>query len=234
MKKVLNISVFIAALILSTGSIIGQSAEKETRNASGFTEIGFGISGNLSVKIGSEFSITLEGDRKYLSEIETVVKNGKLVIKIDNYRLFNNEKANVYITLPELKGLSVSGSGVAQIESNIKNEVLDLDVSGSGKIITTEVAAGELNSSISGSGNIILKGSGEIGKGDISISGSGNYSGESARFKSLEVEISGSGTCMCNVTESLSASISGSGNVNYLGNPKVNARVSGSGHVKSR
>ena len=228
------LSVFVAALILATGNLIGQSAEKETRNVSEFTEIGFGIAGNLYVKTGPEYSVVLEGDRKYLSEIETVVRNGKLVIRIDSYRLFNNERANVYITLPELKGLGVSGSGMAQIESAIKNDALELNVSGSGKIIVPEVVTGELNCSISGSGNIVLKNGGDIGKGDISISGSGNYSGELARFKNLRVEISGSGSCTCNVTESLSASVSGSGNVHYTGDPKINARVSGSGHVRSK
>jgi len=230
----MQLSVFFAVLILATGNLIGQSTEKETRNVSGFTEIGFGIAGNLYVKTGPQYSVVLEGDRDYLSEIETVVKNGKLVIRIKNYRLFNNEKANVYITLPELKALGVSGSGVAQIENALKNEVLGLNVSGSGKIVVPDVVTDELNCSISGSGNIVLKGSGDVGKGDISISGSGYYSGETARFKNLRVGISGSGNCTCNVTESLSASISGSGSVYYTGNPKVDARVSGSGHVRSK
>jgi hypothetical protein len=234
MKRVMQLSVFVAALILATGNLIGQSTEKETRTVSGFTEIGFGIAGNLYVKTGPQYSVVLEGDRKYLSEIETIVRNGRLVIRIDNYGFFNNEKANVYITLPELKALRVSGSGVAQIENNIKNEALDLDVSGSGKIIVPEIVTDELNCSISGSGNIVLKGSGDVGKGDITISGSGNYSGETARLRNLQVRISGSGSCTCDVTESLSASISGSGNVNYTGNPKVDARVSGSGHVRSK
>ena len=228
------LSVFAAALVMATGNLFGQSTEKETRNVSGFSEIGFAIAGNLYIKIGTEFSVVLEGDRKYLSEVETVVKNGKLVIRTDNFRFFNNEKANVYITLPELKGLSVSGSGSARIESNLKNESLDLSVSGSGKILASEILTGELNCSISGSGDIILSGSGDIGKGDISISGSGSYSGETARFKTLEIGVSGSGNCTVNVTESLDARISGSGNVNYSGNPKVNARVSGSGHVRSK
>jgi hypothetical protein len=234
MKRVKSLSVFVAVIVLATGNLFGQSGAKETRNVSGFTEIGFGIAGNLYLKTGGEFSVVLEGDRNYLSEIETVVKNGKLVIKTDNYRIFNNENANVYITLPELKGLGVSGSGVALIENPVKSESLYLSVSGSGKIVGNEIVTTDLNCSISGSGNIAIKGNGDISKGDVSISGSGNYSSETAKFKNLEVAISGSGSCNCNVTESLSASISGSGNVNYTGNPKINARVSGSGHVKSK
>jgi hypothetical protein len=234
MKKAIYLSVLVAGMMLTTETLIGQSTEKETRTVSGFTEIGFGIAGNLYVKTGAEFSVVLEGGKKYLSEIETVVRNNKLVIRDLNNRFFNNEKANVYITLPNLKGLGVSGSGMAQVDNSLKNDELYLNVSGSGKIIVPDIIADVLNCSISGSGNIALKGNGDIGKGDISISGSGNYAGEAAKFKNLHVQISGSGNCTCNVAESLSASISGSGNINYIGNPKVDARVSGSGHVRSK
>jgi hypothetical protein len=234
MKRVVFISLFVAVIMMSASVAVGQTTVKETRNVSGFTEIGFGIAGNLIVKIGPEFSVALEGDKKYLSEIETVLRNNKLVIRNLNNHFFNNEKANVYITLPELIGLGVSGSGNAQIESAINTKTLGLSVSGSGKLFANDVVSGTLNCSVSGSGDIILKGKGNIEKGDISISGSGSYSGEGISFKSLQAIISGSGNCLVNVTESLKATISGSGNVKYLGTPKVDARVSGSGHVRSK
>jgi hypothetical protein len=234
MKRAIYMLLFVGALILVTGNLTGQSTVKETRKVSGFTEIRFGIAGNLYVKTGPEFSLTLEGDKSYLAEIETVVTKDRLVIRMDNFRLFNNEKVNVFITLPELKGLAVSGSGVAKIENTIKADALYLDVSGSGKLITADLSADKLDCSVSGSGDIDIKGSGNIDKGEISISGSGSYSGETVKYDYLHVVISGSGRCTCSVTESLDASISGSGNVYYIGNPKINARVSGSGHVRSK
>jgi hypothetical protein len=234
MKKEKFLSLIVAIIMVSTMNLCGQSPEKEIRNVSGFNEIGYGIAGNLIVKIGPEFSVVLEGDKKYLSEIETIIRNNKLVIRNINNRFFNNEKATVYITLPELKGLGVSGSGVANIDSKLKADGLNLSVSGSGKIYASEINADKLDCSISGSGDINLKESGVIDKGSISISGSGTYSGESVSFDNLNVGISGSGSCTCNVTDNLEASISGSGNVYYRGNPKINARVSGSGHVRSK
>jgi hypothetical protein len=234
MKRAMQLSVLVTVLILVTGNLFGQSTERETRNVSGFTEIGFGIAGNLYVKIGPEFNVVLEGDKKYLSEIETIIRNNKLVIRSSYNRFFDNIRASVYVTLPELKALGVSGSGVAKIESKLKADGLNLGVSGSGKIYASEINADELDCSISGSGNINLKESGVVDKGSISISGSGSYSGESVRFDKLHAGISGSGNCICNVSDALDASISGSGNVYYTGNPKVNARISGSGHVKSK
>jgi Putative auto-transporter adhesin, head GIN domain len=236
MKKLINSSLFVlAVMILTAGYTKGQSG-KETRNVSDFNEVGFGIAGHLHIKFGSAFSVVLEGDKEYLEQIETVVRNGKLIIRSENHNFFNfsNHEADVYITMPSIKSLGVSGSGRASVEDAIKAETLDLSVSGSGKIVVNDLRAEDLHCGISGSGDILLNGTGEVQKGDFSISGSGDFKGENVKVASLEVGISGSGSCSCNVSDNLKASVSGSGNVWYSGNPRLDVRSSGSGHVRSR
>lgn len=234
MKRGIILSVIIVAMTLTAGFSNGQSIVKETRDVSGFTRVSFGVSGDLYINFGSEFKVVLEGEKALLGDIVTEVSGGKLVIKKENWRLNMNGKVTIYITMPEIKGLGVSGSGRAEIKDAVKAENLDLSVSGSGKLFTTDVVAADLNCSISGSGDIIIGGSGDATKADISISGSGNYRGEPLKIGSAEISISGSGNCSCNVTGSLRASVSGSGNVTYLGDPKVDVRVSGSGRVRSK
>lgn len=231
MKRAITICGIVACFFLLATNSFGQV--KETRDVSGFTGVNFGIAGNLYIKLGSGFQVTIEGDSKYIRDVETIIKNGRLVIRRDNYNFFNNEKANVYVTMPEIKSLGLSGSGKATVEGTVKTDLLDLSVSGSGKISIPQVVLGEMNCSISGSGDIYLDG-GEVGKADLSISGSGNYSGDNVVIKNFHAGISGSGSCSCNVSESLDASISGSGNVVYSGNPRINVRASGSGHVRSK
>jgi len=231
MKK---FTAFLLTAFLVTSMAAGQSTEKETRDVKGFTKISYGISGNLSIKIGSEFSVVLEGEKDDLREVITDVSDGKLRIRQDNWRFNFNGKVNAYVTLPQLTGLSVSGSGRAEVLDPIKDaDDLSLSVSGSGKLLTAGVVVDELDCDISGSGNIIIGGTGNADRGDISISGSGGYSSEDFEIDHLEISISGSGNCLCKVGDSLQASISGSGNVTYIGDPKVDARVSGSGHVRS-
>jgi hypothetical protein len=233
MKRVTYYCVIVTTLFLATGNIFGQSGVKETRDVSDFTGVNFGVAGNLYIKVGSSFKVVLEGESKYISDIETVVRDGKLIIRRESYHMFSNEKVDVFITMPEIKSLGLSGSGRAAIEGTVKTEVLKLSVSGSGKISIPEVILKEMICSISGSGDINLEG-GEATNADLSISGSGSYAGENTVIKNLETRISGSGNCSCNVSESLNASISGSGNVIYSGNPKMNVHSSGSGHVRSR
>lgn len=237
MKRLLILSALILVITVSTGIAANQSDEKETRNVSGFTKVSFGISGNLYINFGPQFKVVLEGDKRYIGDVITEVSGGKLVIKMENWRMHNwrmNEKVDVYITMPELNGLGVSGSGKAEIKDPVKTDDLYLNVSGSGKLYISDVNASSLDCGISGSGDIILGGGGNCSKANISISGSGNYTGESFKIGTAEIHISGSGNCTCNVTESLRASVSGSGNVNYSGDPKVDVHVSGSGKVRSR
>ena len=237
MKRIIFLSALIFAVTMSAGCASNQSDVKETRNLSGFTKVSFGVAGNLYINIGPEFKVVLEGGKKYIDDVITDVSGGKLVIKNENWKMNNwrmNEKVNVYITMPELTGLGVSGSGKAEVKDAIKTSDLGLNVSGSGKIYISDLTVSNLSCGISGSGDIILNGSGSCSKADISISGSGNYDGSPLKIGTAEIHISGSGNCSCNVTESLMASVSGSGNVTYDGSPKIDAHVSGSGKVRSR
>lgn len=235
MKKIIILLAFILSTIVFADFSSGQSVVTETRDVKGFTKVNFGVSGNLYINLGPEFKVVIEGDKSILDDILTEVSGGRLVIKKENWRMNFNEKVTVTITMPELYGLGVSGSGKAEIRDAVKVSDLSLSVSGSGKLYTTDLMLSNLNCSISGSGDIVIGGNGKTGTADISISGSGNYTGEQLKIGTADVSISGSGNCTCNVTESLKGSISGSGNLTYLGNaPKVDTRVSGSGHVRSR
>ena len=234
MKKSIFIAVSLLLAVLSTASVYAQSVKTETRNVTGFTKVSFGVPGNLYISIGQNYKVVLEGDKDFLDEIETEVSGGRLVIKKENWNRNYNKKVIVNITMPSVEGLSVSGSGQAEIMDAVKTEDLDLDVSGSGKLIVNEIIAENLECGISGSGDVIIKGTGSIDDAEISISGSGSYSGDNLQLNSAEIRISGSGSCYCNVAETLEAYVSGSGSITYTGNPKIDARVSGSGRVRSR
>ncbi|HOX75936.1 MAG TPA: head GIN domain-containing protein [Bacteroidales bacterium] len=224
-------ALFVLAIIV-TGFASGQ--QRETRNLRGFDRVSFGIAGNLIIKFGPEFNVVLEGNQRDLEEVVTEISGDKLIIKQESWRFRSEDKVMVTITMPEITGLSVSGSGNAEITDDINDaDDLDLSVSGSGKIITAGIVVDEFNCSISGSGDVIIGSGGEADRGEISISGSGGYRGEDFEIDHLTVRVSGSGSCYCKAGDSLQASISGSGNVTYKGDPRIDARVSGSGKVRS-
>jgi hypothetical protein len=234
MKKMIFPVAILMIMIIPAGIVAGQTTE--TRNVKDFTRVSFGVAGDLTIKFGPEYKVVIEGPKRVVEETIMEVRGDRLVIRRENWKLtFNEDKVVVNITMPEIEGLGVSGSGKAFIADAVKDaDDLNLSVSGSGKILTSELVADKLDCGISGSGDIKLGSGGSVDEGEISISGSGSFSGESVEIDHLRVSVSGSGDCYCKVGDSLDASVSGSGNVNYVGNPKINARVSGSGHVRSR
>lgn len=228
MKK---FAALFAIAVIVTGISAGQYSE--TRDLKGFDRIGFGIPGNLTIEIGPRFSVVLEGDKHDVEEVVTDISKGMLIIKHLNWRFRSDDNVNIRITMPELAGLNVSGSGKAEIINDISSDQLNLSVSGSGKLLTAGIDTDNLDCSISGSGDIIIGSGGEAGEAEISISGSGNYKGEEFEIDQLTARVSGSGSCYCRVGTSLKASVSGSGNITYKGDPHIDARVSGSGKVRS-
>jgi hypothetical protein len=226
--------VFAVLLMFAFQASQAQTPYTERRDVSGFSEVGFGVSGEVIISLGTQYSVVLEGDRDYIEEIETKVVGDELRIRRDKWFDTGNRKVIVKITMPNLEGVSVSGSGKVTVTDPLKGGDLDIGISGSGKASLRDVALSNLECSISGSGSLNIAGEGTIDRLEINISGSGGYVGEATRVETLEAAISGSGSCDCHVTGMLKASISGSGNIRYSGNPKIDAAVSGSGKVRSK
>ncbi|GGK73166.1 head GIN domain-containing protein [Rufibacter glacialis] len=210
--------------------------EDETRSVAPFKKIGLAYPANVILRQGNTQSLRVEGDAEQLAQLVTEVQNGQLTIKRKDRQEWKNESSNkkrvtIYITVPQVEALSVSGSGSIKGEGTFKSATLDLAVSGSGAI-QLQAHADKVSSRISGSGNIELKGEGK--ESTISVSGSGSMKGFEFKTNDAKVSISGSGSCEIHATTSLKSSISGSGRVWYEGSPTIDTRVSGSGTVKKR
>lgn len=220
------------ALTFLTQILLGQ--EKQTRNLSDFDAISVSSSGNVYVTQGNTFEVVVEAKSKDLEKIETEVKRGKLYISTESSSWFFWGKSvddfNVYITLPELRGVSVSGSGRVNGASDFNTDDFSSSVSGSGRI-DLNVTAANISSSISGSGRIQLSGQAEAVK--LSISGSGRFNAEELMVQNYNVSISGSGNSTLSVQNKLDVRIAGSGSVRYRGSQvSVNTSIAGSGSVR--
>lgn len=224
-------TLFTTFLMLITLTAFSQ--KRETRDVSDFDEVVMRLSGKVYIKIGDKNEVILEGDEDVLEEVETEVRGGKLSIGEEGKRRWSwrrsRTRLNVYITVKELNGAYVSGSGDIIGQTVFKSDNFKASVSGSGDI-ELELDAKEVDSRISGAGNIELSGASQYAK--LSISGSGKYLAEEMKVDEYEISISGSGRGSINAQESLDVRISGSGSVYYRGRPSVNSRVAGSGRVR--
>jgi len=211
-------------------------AKEEMREVSPFSKISLRISAKVYVEQGDKQSVKIVADPETLEEIITEVKDRTLQIRFPTENIFKRwdpGKIEIFITVPEVDGLTVSGSGDI-VSENISTRILDLAVSGSGNIKLEKLVAEKVEASISGSGNINIKEGGVAEELKVRISGSGNVDARGFEAKNVSVQTSGSGNCYVVSNGEIKARISGSGNVYYSGNPAIDSSVSGSGSVKER
>jgi carbon monoxide dehydrogenase subunit G len=233
MKKVIFILTGLAFIFAGNLQLLAQKdVQKEVRSVSDFTIVDIGIAGEVYLSQGSAFKLELEGDAILLEEIETSVSGETLKIRYpQSFFQRNQSKVKVYITMPVIEGLNISGSARLNAETPVKASAIDFNISGSGRVKIANLQAETVNSRISGSGGIELGGSANIHEMKITISGSGSLNVLDLPAEKAFITISGSGSCRVKVTDYLEARISGSGVVYYSGKPQIEAKISGSGKV---
>src|ERR1051326_3857247 len=110
MKK---IEYYLLVVLLSV-TFAGAQNKKELKLDS-FTKISFRAAGKLYLRQGSPQKVEVEGDRDYIEELDIRVEGDRLTMGRDNWNFWNwtnnNNRVTIYVTVPEIKGLSVSGSG---------------------------------------------------------------------------------------------------------------------------
>jgi hypothetical protein len=249
MKKIL-ITYFALFLALT----VAFAQTKESRKVDTFTKIAFRVPGKLYLKQGTEQKVELEGSKEILEKIETTVSGGRLSIgrENENWKMWNwdsDDKIVVYVTVKDLEGLSVSGSGDAIGEGKFKTNDLSLNVSGSGSL-QLEAEAANLGADVSGSGNLKftgscrdfeshVSGSGKVtvdlsaaSVADVGVSGSGKIIAR-GNAKEIKVQVSGSGEVLAAdlQVDRCTIRISGSGDVEVNVKSELDASISGSGSV---
>lgn len=224
-------NLFLLSIIFSL--VFSQAyADRETRSLQDFDKVVLGIAGTLFLQQGSKHEIELEGTTDQLERLETKVVGNTLHISLKkSFRNFNSRDLTMNLTLKELEGLTISGSGkVVSRNQLITNQDLKIVLSGSG-FAELDIDGKNIKSLISGSGKLMLAGIVEAHQ--VSISGSGSLRALDMQTNNYDIRISGSGSCRINVVEKVNANISGSGTIYYTGSPnQIESSVSGSGKIK--
>lgn len=215
--------------------IFSLEAQRQKVDIDDFTRIELAIPGKLYIKQGEKISLEIECSEETMEKIEFEMRGDRLKIQNKDQSWFSwgssgLDDVKVYVTMNDIEGIGVSGSGDVFGAGLIETGNVSLDVSGSG-YMELSIKAEDLNVSISGSGKLKLDGNGN--DMDLDISGSGSVRGVELKVVSLNASISGSGKCEIEVSDKIDANISGSGHVYYKGNPeKIRANSSGSGKVR--
>lgn len=165
----------------------------------------------VNVTFGTEFKVEIRGSANLIPRYKSEVRKGVLEIGYEHVNIHKDD-IEVFVTLPVLKKVSMSGSSRLIISGNFPaQDLFQLSISGSSKTTVKDVFSAEQLA--------------------VDISGSGDGNLEKIQAKTGDIRISGSGDVRVNVQNSLKARVSGSGKVYYTGSPAIDSEISGSGKV---
>lgn len=176
---------------------------------------------------GPQQEVMVEGQQNIIDLIRLEVSQGEWDIRTRGC-VRQHDRMVYYITLPDIKGLSLAGSGDIIGENTFVSSEIEFEITGSGSI-TAAIETGAVDAEVTGSGKLILNGNTEVA--DIEITGSGECDAYSVQAKEVTVDIEGSGKAYVTAINRLKVDIRGSGQVYYTGNPVIHSSISGSGKL---
>ncbi len=184
----------------------------ELRDTDNFTAVS--VSGNteLYIRRGEELKVELRGYSNLMNYYSTRVGNGVLKLGYRDNVKVRNDNMKVYLTMPTLTGLEVSG-------------VADVEIEGAFPHVP------EFHTTISGDADVDFEGTGSTDKFQLTISGSAEIEAFQLVANDVKVKISGSATGKVYAQNHLDVDISGSATLYYKGNPEIKTNISGEGKL---
>ena len=197
-----------------------------------FTGIDLAGAANIIISQGTTQKVEVAAQQNIIDRLETNVSGGIWIVKLEDGS-YSNYDLTIYITVPTISSMLVSGSGNIKVNDFTGQDDLELTITGSGNIETNAFGGCEnLSVSITGSGNVMGKDDfPDLKNMTVHIGGSGNFQGFAIVSDNCQISIPGSGVCFVTVNNALNISISGSGSVFYKGSPTITQSITGSGVV---
>jgi len=258
MKKVL-VALLVVAL-LTVGLLVGCAGPVVTGSANLVTKT-YDFSDFNRVEVGSAFEVDIAQSGSYsvsvtaddnLFDYILVSKRGstlKIRLKTAHY-IATHTKAE--ITMPELRGLELSGASKGTISGFSSTENAEIEVSGASSVNLENISAGDVKFNISGASKV----AGDLTSSDVDFDISGastvelegsakdidvNASGASyvklADFtvRNAGVKLSGASNGTVNLDGRLDTDLSGASNLKYIGEPTMgDIDTSGSSSIRKQ
>ena len=174
------------------------SQSSEARQLRDFERIE--LLGSLDVKYqqADSFSVKVCAPQKYLDQVETLVDDNRLVLRMKgdgnfiNFGVTDGGDVKVYVTSPDLIGVTLRGSGDFECVHLVDTDNLDITLNGSGDIKFADVICDRVNVSLVGSGDVDMREVKTLWAG-VNLVGSGDVKMRFENSGKVEASLTGSG-----------------------------------------
>lgn len=207
----------------------GDVVARELR-VSGFDAVAFGGAGILRFHRAPAHRVVVTLDSNLQESFQAELRGSTLELGFKpGFQINRYSKLEIDLYLPDLKGITLSGSAEAALLDSFRGSTFQATLSGSGRLIG-EVRMDKIRVTMSGSGNVEL--GGEADRLEADISGAGVLKASRLEVRSARAVLTGLGFLDLRVRDELDIRLSGAGRVRYYGDPKLKTSVTGAGTVE--
>lgn len=229
----------------------GGSAITKTYTFTGFTAIEAGYAFKVDITRSENYSVTIIINENIAERLDVSMDGDTLKIDLKG-TLFNfHSSPRAIITMPDLRGLDLSGAANGNVEGFSSADDFDLHLSGASSL-DIDMEAGDFKAELSGASRlsgyfkaasssieqsgasrITLTGSGGDTRLDFSGASTGNL--ENYTVGDADVELSGASQVSLDINGRLDADLSGASLLTYSGQPTLGRiNISGGSSLKPR
>ncbi len=224
----------LAFATLSTGCMFSDmvqgsgKVERRTLDVAEFDAIVVRGSMDVILTRSEQRSVEVEAQPNIADLLKTEVSNGTWTISTtEGYS--TRKDFIIQIAVPELKRVTVEGSGDVKSKDIFPAKEMSVEVKGSGDV-QLGVEASRVIVEVKGSGDITLHG--RCDELEASVHGSGDINAVDLECENAKASVMGSGDISVHATGVLDARVKGSGDIRHRGDPaRVDRDVKGSGDV---
>ncbi|MCE7992232.1 MAG: DUF2807 domain-containing protein [Roseivirga sp.] len=233
MKKQLSHyrSIWIAMIMMVTVVSMSWAQDREKRDVSGFDELSISSAFVVEISVGNTESLEIEADDRYMDDVITEVRGGKLVIKMRDGRGRRrmNSSPRAYLTVKSLNSIHASGAVKVESRDELKADRMEIVLSGA-SVLDLQLDVKELY--LQASGACVINVEGTATEQTVKTNGATTYRAYDLESEIADIRVTGAGSARVSVSEKLDVRASGASSIRYKGRPSVNSDTSGASSVK--
>lgn len=225
---------FLASVNLCASLVSGDPVT-QNRQVPNFTKLEVEGAYHVELTQGNNIALQVVGEQEGHDDLITEVVNGTLKIhrrekKGWSWGKNDNKSVKIYLTVPALSDIDVSGASKLVGKNTFKSNSLHLDLSGASHV---EMALDVQKLDVDESGASSASLTGKASHQDVDLSGASSYKSFDLNSEHADIDASGASSARLTVQQELVAEASGASSIKYKGSPRMrNVEASGSSSVK--
>ena len=228
--------ILLAILQIVTLSLFADNTITKKYDFGTIKSIDAGSIYEIEVTEGNQKGVTIVYDAVYEGHLEVKYFQGELILGMKpNVKMINNKEGiKVYLQMPTIEEIDLSGAAKLTASGTFKTRELDIDLSGATSVKGLQISGNELSIDCSGASNLTIT-------GDFSSSIEADVSGASKvtiTGNSRDLEIEASGASNVHVTgenKFTEASCSGASSITLEGSTSYfKSETSGASNLKAQ